>query len=92
MPIECTPGRALMSENVRLVKVKDVDHVGIAQRLEKEQVVVVIPTCARSKNSICWCCLPDRRRQLGPHTVPTVRVVHLRLVEDFEEHALRVVG
>ena len=44
MPVESSPGRSLMGEDVRLVKMKNIDHIGIPQRLEKEQIIIVIPT------------------------------------------------
>ena len=85
-----------MREDVRLVEVKCVDDVGVAQGLEKNQVVVIGPVRAGGDDGVLRGAFADRGGELGLDAVPAIAVATLRLIEDFEEDAvgieIRVVG
>ena len=50
-----------MSEDVRLVEMKNIDDVGIAKRLEENHVVVVVPVRAGGDDRVRGRSLADRR-------------------------------
>src|SRR3984885_15653188 len=92
MPVVRSPSRTLMREDVRLIKMKYVDDVVIRQRLEKDQVVIVVPARAGGDDGIGRGSSPNGGGQLRLHSIPAVSVAHLGLVQDFEEHAVGIPG
>src|SRR5579885_2859037 len=87
-PVIRSPGRALMREDVRRVEMKNVDDVGIAQRLEEDHVVVVVPTGAWNEDGVLRRGLPDCLYDTGGDSLPAVSVMQFGLVEDLEEDAV----
>ena len=79
-----------MREDVGLVEMEDVDHVRIGQRFEEDKILVVIPSCSGRDDRVPWCGSADRGGQLRFHSIPPVSIFEFRLVEDFEEDALRI--
>src|ERR1700680_172601 len=79
-----------MRKDMRLVEMEYVDDGGIGERLEKNQIVIIVPARAGGDDAVCGRASPNGRGELGLHSVPAVGVAHLRLVENFEEDAIRV--
>ena len=79
-----------MREDVRLVEVKCVDHVGVAQRLEEDEIVVIGPVRARGDDGVVRRAFADCGRELGLDAVPAIAVIAAGLVENFEEDAIGV--
>ena len=90
-PVVVAPGRSLVGKNVRIVIVEDIDHVGIAERLKKKHVFVVIPIRTRRDDGVLRSVLPDRRGQLRFHAIPAVTIMKLRLVENLEKNAVGII-
>jgi hypothetical protein len=81
-----------MGEDVRFVKMEIVDDIGIAQGIEKHQIVVVRPARARRDDGVGWGSLTNRSHQLRLHSIPAVAVRHFRFIENFEKDVSRVPG
>ena len=79
-----------MSENMRLVKVENINDVGVGERLEEDQIIVVVPARPRGNDGVRRSRSPDRRGQLRFHAVPAIPILHLGLVQDFEEYPFRI--
>src|SRR5215831_6953376 len=90
-PVVVTPRRALMGKDVWVIIVKNIDHIGIAKRLKKEHVFVVIPIRPGRDNGVLRRVLPDHPSQLGFHAVPAIAIANFRLVQDFEEDAFGII-
>jgi len=71
---------------------ENVDDIGIAQRFLEEHVIVVVPICPGGNDRMLRCCLADRRCQFCFYSIPTIRVTKLRLIQNLEEHTVRIVG
>src|SRR5580704_13965402 len=81
-----------MREDIRFVKVKSVDDVGVAQRFEEEQIIVVGPMRSGRNDGVVWRSLADCCCKLSFNAIPTKLILSLRLVEDLKEHAIRIKG
>ena len=80
-----------MRKNMRLVKMKRVNHIRIAQRVKKKQIIVVRPPRPRRNNRMLRRARTNRPRQLRLDAIPSVRIAHLRLIQNLEENPLRIV-
>ncbi len=69
---------------------KVVYHIRIAQRLDKNQFIIVRPPGACRDNRVLRSPFANRRRQLRLHSVPAVTIGKLGLVQNFKEDALRI--
>src|SRR6202030_1896389 len=85
VPEICSPSRTLVREDVRLIEMKVIDHVGIPQRLEKNHFIIIRPASPRGYDGVLGSTLANGRRQSGLHPVPPIAVRELRLVYDFKE-------
>ncbi len=85
VPVVHRPVGALVREDVRLVEVKRVDDVRVAQRLEENQVVIVGPVRAGGDDGVLRGAFANGGGELGLDAVPAIAVAALGLVEDFEE-------
>src|ERR1700722_3966760 len=79
-----------MRKNMRLVKMKNVDHIWIAKRLEENHVVVIVPARSGGDDRVRGRSLADRRGYLRLHSIPAVGVTHFRLVQNLKEHAILI--
>jgi len=80
MPEICAPRRALVGEDVRLVEMKVVNHVGIAQGLDENQVIIVRPARPGGDDGVLRSGFANRRSQLRLHAIPAVRIGKFRFV------------
>jgi hypothetical protein len=69
-----------------------VDDIGIAQRFEEHQIVVVRPARPRRNDGMDWGSLTNRAHQLRLDSIPAITVRHFRFVENFEKDTIRVPG
>src|SRR3979409_2288559 len=81
-----------MSEEMRLVEMKNIDHVGIAQGFEEHEVIVVIPARTGGDDAMNRSGLPDGGCQLCFYAVPAIGILELGLIDDLEEASLRIPG
>jgi Dolichyl-phosphate-mannose-protein mannosyltransferase len=92
LPVVGPPAGALVSEDVRFVKVEIVDDIGIAQGFEEHQIVIVRPARPRRDDGVGRGSLTNRSHQLRLHSIPAIAVRHFRFVENFEKDVIRVPG
>jgi hypothetical protein len=79
-----------MGEDVRLVKMKNVNDVGVASGSRKTMSSSSSQRAPAAMIVFFGAPLPNRRGQLRFHSVPAVGIAHLRLVQNFEEHSVRI--
>ena len=79
-----------MRELVRLVEVKVIDHVAVGQRLQRQQVRQVGLVRAGGDDRLPRRNLADGRGHMRLDSGPAIGIVDLRLVQDLEEHPVRV--
>jgi len=92
MPEVGTPRRTLMGKDVRLVEMEVVNDIGIKQWLEKNEFIIIRPTCPGRDDRVLWRALTRGSDQLRLHSVPAIAVGKLGLVQDLQEYALLVPG
>src|ERR1700728_4521431 len=88
MPEIRTPGCTLVSKDCGLIKVEGVNHVSVAQRLEKDQLIIARPAGSGCNQSMLRSAFANRRRQLGLNCVPAIAVRKLRLGQNLKENSL----
>ena len=86
------PGCALMGEDVRLVKMEIVNDVGVAERLEEDEIVVIGPASAFDEDGVLRGGFANGADETNLNAVPAIAIAHFRFVESFEENFFGIVG
>src|SRR5579884_503678 len=90
VPEARAPGGALVREDVRLVEMEIVDDVGIANRLNENEVIIVGPARAGDDDGVVRRSLPNGGNQTRLDAIPAVGIARFGFVEDFEEYKIGI--
>ena len=79
-----------MRKHVRIVEVKVINNVGVAQRVDEEQFVVGGPVSPRNDDGLRRRAFANGHCEFRLHTLPAVAILEFRLIQYLQEHQVRI--